>query len=279
MGLKTILVCLTSTTNAEALMKVAAGLARKTDAHLIGLHVMEALLVYPGIAMHMPDPAFAKYNASQRAQAEDIEKLFRKYTDAEDFVGEWRLLKSESVSACDRMIESARAADLVLISQEDQGDVRVDQAHIQSRLIREGGRPVLMVPVGYDNDAIATRIVLGWSATREATRAAHDALDVAAPGAEIFILRAQAHTKDDFEDFTANEMAEMYDRHGLKATVVHRDTDGLRVGHILGKEAFEQGADLIVTGAFGHSRTYDFVIGAATRDLLSYAKVPVLFSK
>ncbi|NNK77234.1 MAG: universal stress protein [Litoreibacter sp.] len=279
MGLKTILVCLTTTNNAEALMKVASGLARKHNAHLIGIHVMEALLVYPGIAMHMPDPAFAKYNASQREEAEAIEKVFRKYTDNEDFVGEWRMLKSESASACDRMIESARASDLVILSQEDREGERVDQAHIQARVIRESGRPVLMVPTGFDGDEIASKIVVGWSATREATRAAHDVLEVAQPGSEIFILRAQSHTKDDLEDFTANEMAEMYDRHGLKATIIHRDTDGQRVGHILNKEAFEQGADLIVTGAFGHSRTYDFVIGAATRDLLSYAEVPVLFSK
>ena len=44
-------------------------------------------------------------------------------------------------------------------------------------------------------------------------------------------------------------------------------------------EAFESGADMIVTGAFGHSRVYDFVIGAVTRDLLHNAELPVLYSK
>jgi nucleotide-binding universal stress UspA family protein len=60
---------------------------------------------------------------------------------------------------------------------------------------------------------------------------------------------------------------------------VHREKDGDKVPDVLAHEAFEMGADMIATGAFGHSRAYDFVIGAATRNLLSDAKLPVMFSK
>ncbi|MBT8412810.1 MAG: universal stress protein, partial [Boseongicola sp.] len=57
-----------------------------------------------------------------------------------------------------------------------------------------------------------------------------------------------------------------------------RDRAGAEVAEVLMKQAFEQGADMIVTGAFGHSRVYDFVIGAVTHNLLKDAKLPVLFS-
>ena len=60
---------------------------------------------------------------------------------------------------------------------------------------------------------------------------------------------------------------------------MHRDKDGEKIADVLGHEAFEMGADMMATGAFGHSRAYDFVIGAATRSLLSDAKLPVMFSK
>ena len=64
MGLSTILVCLTTSEHADTLMKFAVPFARKHNAHLVGLHTVEALMVYPGIAMHVPEPAFAEFNKS-----------------------------------------------------------------------------------------------------------------------------------------------------------------------------------------------------------------------
>ena len=80
-------------------------------------------------------------------------------------------------------------------------------------------------------------------------------------------------------DHAANDLAAALARHGLQVKVVHRDKDGDKVADVLNHEAFEMGADMVVSGAFGHSRVYDFVIGAATRALLKGAKLPVLFSK
>lgn len=279
MSLKTILVCLTTEANAETMMRAAASLARRHGAHLIGLHTIEALLVYPGIAMHIPGPAFAEFNKSQRRQAEAIEQVFRKHTDSEDFVSEWRLVKTESASAADRMIESARAADVVLLSQADKANDRVDQTHMQHRLIREAGRPVIMIPLGYDGPEIGSSILLGWSGTREATRAAHDLIALAHPGAEIGVLRVDGAAEDELADHPSLELAELFSRHGLKARVIHREKSGKGIVEVLHHDALEMGADMIATGAFGHSWAYDFVIGAATRDLLEHARLPVLFSK
>ena len=86
MGPKTILVCLTTPEHAETLLKAAVPLARKHGAHLIGLHTVEALLVYPGIAMHIPEPAFADFNISQKKEADAIKAVFTKHTENEDFV-------------------------------------------------------------------------------------------------------------------------------------------------------------------------------------------------
>ena len=77
---------------------------------------------------------------------------------------------------------------------------------------------------------------------------------------------------------TAKELALCYDRHGLSAEVVERVEDGIPVADLLLNESFERSADLIVAGAFGHSRVYDFVIGATTTKLLDSMTAPVLFS-
>lgn len=279
MGLKTILVCLTTKEHATTLMKVAVPLARKHDAHLIGLHTIEALMVYPGIAMHVPDPAFSEFNKSQKEEAAAIEKIFQEHTGGEDFPSEWRLVRADSTCASERMVDCARAADLVIMAQEDRNADRYDQRQAQIDVIRNSGRPVIVVPLEYDGPAIGKTIVVGWSDTREAARAAHDFLNLADDNASVKILRVGETRTDELQDSNAIDLASMYHRHGLHAEIAYRNPEKGDIAETLRQFAFEAGADLIATGAFGHSKAYDFVLGAVTYALLHDAKLPVLFSK
>ena len=279
MALRTILVCLTTTDHAENLLKVAVPLARKHDAHLIGLHTVETLLVYPGIAMHIPEPVFADFDANQKKTADAIKAVFTKQTAQEDFASEFRLVQSEPVSANERMVESARAADLVVMAQEDSEGDHSEQHHAQQQVIRDSGRPVIVVPLDYEGPEVGNNILLGWSDTREAARAAHDMLIVAQPGATVTVLRVGKNQQDALKDYDGIDVSEMLARHDLKPTLEHRAPMGGNIAEVLTKTAFEKGADLIVTGAFGHSKTYDFVLGATSYALLRDARLPVLFSK
>lgn len=279
MSLRTILVCLTTPDHAATLLNVAVPLARKHGAHLIGLHTIEALVVYPGIAMHIPEPAFAAFNQSQKEEAQAIEEVFEHHTRNEDFVSEFRLVRAEAQSAAERMIESARASDLVIMAHEDKNSDRFDQRHAQSQVIRESGRPVIIVPLDYEGPEIGENILLGWSDTREAARAAHDLLMVADEATQLTVLRVGGKAQDALKDADALDLANMFARHGLITTLEHREALGESIAEVLNTVAFEKGADLIVTGAFGHSRTYDFVIGAATYGLMRDQKYPVMFSK
>lgn len=279
MGPKTLLVCLTTPENAETLMQVAAPLARKHNAHLIGLHTIEALVVYPGIAMHIPEPAFKIFNDSQREEAAAIKAVFTKHTNAETFQSEFRLLRAESATASERLVESARAADLVIMAQADKDTDRFDQRHAQADIIRNSGRPVIVVPNGYDGPEIGDNVLIGWTDTRESARAAHDVLQIASDGADLTLLRVGTPAADALKDADAIDVAETIARHGFKTTIDTRAKNGDSVAEVLENTAFEIGADLIVTGAFGHSKAYDFVMGATTHALLRDARMPVLFSK
>lgn len=279
MSVKTILVCLTTPEHSATLLKIAVPLARKHGAHLIGLHTLEALMVYPGIAMHVPETVFGSFNDSQKAESQAIKGIFEQYTAAEDFISEFRLIRTEAASAAERMIECARASDLVIMAHEDHNSDRYDQRHAQAQVIRNSGRPVIVVPLNYDGPEIGSNIVLGWSDTREAARAAHDMLELANDGAELTVLRIGPKTTDALRDSDAIDIVEMFARHGLNPTLDYREPQGSNIAQVLNKVAFEKGADLIVTGAFGHSRAYDFVLGATSYELLREQTVPVLFSK
>ncbi len=279
MPVKTILVCLTTKEHCDALLRAAVPLARKHGAHLIGLHTLEALVVYPGIAMHIQDDVFRAFNASQVEESDAIEEIFKRHTQAEDFVSEYRVLPAASTTASERLIESARAADIVIMAHEDKETDRFDQRRAQSEVIRYSGRPVIVVPLDFDGPDLGANLLLGWSDTREAARAAHDLLTIADPGAKITVLRVGEKQSDALTDSRAIDVSETLARHGHNVSVQHTDYGGKDVADALMRVAFEEGADLIVTGAFGHSRAYDFVLGATTHALLKGATMPVMFCK
>lgn len=177
------------------------------------------------------------------------------------------------------MVESACVADLVIMAHEDAENDRCDQRGAHAQVIRDSGRSVLVVPLRYDGPEIGADIIVGWSDTREAARAAHDLLTVADAGAPFTVMRIEHTPTDAVKDDRGIDLAEMYARHGLKTTLEHRPNLGGNIADGLNKIAFEKASDLIVTGAFGHSKTYDFVLGATTYALLREAKLPVLFCK
>lgn len=275
--MKTILACLTSEEHADDVLAAAIPLARRHMSHLIGFHTLEALVVYPGVAMHVPDIAYESLAQSQERTSKAIEKVFQDRVRTEDFASEWRSVNAQSTTASDRIVDHARACDLVVMAQADAAVDRVDQHHVQEQVIRQSGRPVLHVPSGYRGDAVGTSVVIGWSPTREAARAVHDAIPLMPKGAEVALVAVS----NDAAKGTggATEMARALDRHGFKVDVAHRQAAAGDVADVLEREALERGADLIVSGAFGHSRIYDFVIGAATLELLRSAAVPVLFAR
>lgn len=177
------------------------------------------------------------------------------------------------------MIESARAADLVIMAHEDKSVDRYDQRRVQADVIRQSGRPVIVVPLDYDGPEIGQKVLLGWSETREAARAAHDMLGVMQDNGEVVVLRVRSKDMDEMRDSDMLDLTTSLARHGHKVDLRHLSQAGQAIADVLMDCAFEQGADLVVTGAFGHSFAYDFVVGATTKALLRNAKLPVLLSK
>jgi len=279
MHMKTLLVCLTTPEHSESLMEFAVPLARKHGAHLIGLHTLEQLIVYTGAAMGIPGATVSLFNEDQNAQSDAIKAIFERHTKNETFAAEFRLWRADGTPSSERMIQSAHTADLVVMAQPDKSASWYDERGAQIDVIRHSGCPVIVVPAGYKGSEIGKNIMLGWSDTREAARASHDMLHVADPGANVTILRVGKSPQDALADTQGISIAESLSRHGLTTTLAHRNITQGNIAEMLDQVAFEQGADLIVTGALGHSKVYDFVIGATTHALLKCARVPVMFSK
>lgn len=271
----TIALCFTEPSTAENLARTGAALARRHGAHLLGLHVLPDPFVHPSASIYITGEVVTQIRSGQRDTARQIETIFADAAEREGVTPEWRCLEARLATMGERLCESARAADLVMVaSPEYDGAGRA-----QEELIRNSGRPVLMVPPDYAPNSLGASVVIGWSPTREATRAAHDARMLLDKGAEVILLCVEKAPDPGERDYPANDMAAMLSRHGMNTTVTHRMPGQSRIAEVIEREAFEAGAGFIATGAFGHSKAYDFVLGTVTRDLMRHAKRPVLFSK
>lgn len=276
MTIKSLAVALFSAEEAQWLTPAAADTASRTGAHLTGVLPLEAQVPFAGTEGGLVSYGAAYIPDWQQQEAQAIAETFQAVVTGRDFLSDLRQQPLGSQSAEDFLLDNAAAADLVIAGQCPPQGARYSQRQLQEQLIRRSGRPVLIIPQGWAPAPIGANILIGWSNTREAVRAAHDARALAQPGASISIL----HIGDGGDGLACREdMAAAFDRHGHPVTLIDREKTTPDTGSMLVKVAMECGADMLAAGAFGHSWAYDFVIGAATRELLAHAKLPVLFSR
>jgi nucleotide-binding universal stress UspA family protein len=170
----------------------------------------------------------------------------------------------------------ARAADLLIIGR-DAAPADVTRSLDPGGTVLRAGRPVLVVPPNVDMLA-ADRIIVGWRDTREARRALRDALP--------FLQRADAVTIVEISDVESqvdgrrqvDDVVRYLARRDVQAVSMIAACPENSVADELIRLARAEGADLIVAGAYGHSRLGEWVFGGATRDLLAASPVCCLMA-
>ena len=187
---------------------------------------------------------------------------------------EWR---ESAADALDAVALHARYADLVVIGQQDPDEASGVSGDFESSLPLAAGRPVLVVPYAFEHRPVGRHVLVAWNASREAARAVTDALPLLKRAGQVHVvsfrpeISAEAHGEEPGAD-----IALYLARHGVKVTVSQHDAPAVDIGNQLLSRAFDLSADLIVMGAWGHSRMREFVLGGVTRTLLETMTVPVL---
>lgn len=271
--IRTIAVPLFSVAEAEWLAPAISEFARVLDAHLIGVHASQSPLVHPGMGGEML--IYVDLLKWHQQEEREVRSLWEAAAERAGVPAEFRAATGGSLSPEDFLISSLRGADLVVMAAAGMAD-----AALRHQVVRQSGRPVLVVPPGAQLPAAPRRIVIGWSNTREATRAAHDALAFVTPETQIDLITVHRGRKEPraIMDGRADFAAAAH-RLGFSANLVDH-TGGIGdTAEVLLSAARDRGADMIVTGAFGHSQVYDFVLGAVTSHLMEHADLPVLLSK
>lgn len=279
MTLKTILVCLNHTERNAAVLKVASALALKHEAHVIGLYVIPAVYVHPGISLHASTEVIEIGRKFFEQHAETTETFFKATMDREGFRGEWRKEDGMSHLVASAVVQHGRQADLVVVSQAGMNSDDGAEADFAERVVLESGRPVLIVPNAGNFDTVAENAVIGWNATRESARAAFEAIPLLANGGKAHITWVDSELRAyDNTSLPGAELATSFARHGIEAIAEPTTAPDIDPADALLNRASDAGADLLVMGAYGHSRLREFVFGGATRKILDQMTVPVLMS-
>lgn len=278
MTIKTIAICLTTMAEIEWLLPLGCDLARARGAHLIGVHPSEPVIPYVAATSGIGAMAAPQFMDWQIEETAAIRDGFDKGTRDDRFVSEWREQGTADLGAEDFLLDSVRAADLVLMGQPDAEMPRADHRRYFDAIVRHSGRPLLLLPKGSDAAALGSRVMLGWSGTREATRAAHDLRLLARDKATVHVAYIQRGASGR-DDTSRDDLAAAFDRHGFRTEVAEAAKGSEDTGDQLMRMAREFGADVLAVGAYGHSLVYDFVVGAVTRRLYEAPELPILFSR
>ena len=257
MAYKDILIYLEASPGAEDRLRLAATLAQTHLARLIGVDASDesALVGAWGDRALQIRPAF-------EATVKDAGLLGHFIgVDAEPALGS----------------DFAHCVDLIVASRPEGEARKLVREEVPDRVLIEAGGPILILPQDWPYGPLGKNIVIAWNASREAARAVHDAMPLLekANKVTIFSFSSRAH------GFRAS--AERLSDHLLRHGVVAHISDWTDTGDVSALEALfasldTQDADLIVAGAFSHSRLFETLFGGVSQDLLRQPTAPIFMS-
>lgn len=149
---------------------------------------------------------------------------------------------------------------------------------LMTTLVFDTGRPVLVAPARVTLPP--KRVAIGWNASAQAIRAVHDAMPLLAGAEQVDVVLVDPEPTDQGHGAEPGvDIARHLARQGLANIVVQRvASGGQSVAQTLLRTAVDQSADLIVMGAYGHSRVWEVILGGATRDMLTDPKIPIFLA-
>ena len=277
--LRDVVVYVDGRTENTGTLEFAAALAFEHDAHLVGVFIQPELALSRA-EMFVRGKGIEDVVAAHQGKLGGIEAdrraLFESVARRHGIRAEWRLVPSADSG---ESAVHARYGDLAVVARQDPGDQQVGPPGLVESLILTSGRPTIVLPPRCTATPIR-RILVGWNAGREATRAVADALPllVRADAVEILVVDRDGHFAGHGEEPGA-DVARHLARHGVRVEVRRLSSDGKDAGRLLLSRAAAFGADLIVMGAYGHSHLSGWIFGGVTRTVLREAELPLLISR
>ena len=278
MTIKDLMVHVDDSAAAQIRLELGYGLAAQFGARVTALYLIAEPFLRGGTA-HAPSNVIHEHLAHADAEAESVLAGMAEEAERRGV----QFVARKQTGSLDRLpsllARDARNTDLVIVGQPNPETGSSDEALLVEAAFMETGRPALMVPHAGVPAAAFKRVVVAWNASRESSRAVHDALPLLAAAEDVVILVVDpesigpAVSREPGSGVVAHLV-----HHGIPARVKAVESDRRNIGDFILAQAGEEAADLLVIGGYGHSRLREALLGGATRALLERATLPVLLS-
>ncbi len=170
------------------------------------------------------------------------------------------------------LASAGRLVDLLVLARPDAAADGQMAASLDSALF-DTGRPVLVAPPT-SPASVGRHVALAWNGSAQSSRVTAAALPFLEKAESVAILTAPGFDKR----APAEAVVGYLGRHNIKATVQNVELHSKSIGHALLEQAQQLGCDLLVMGAYGHSRIREMILGGATREVLAHSTLPVLMA-
>ncbi len=269
--MKTLLMHVADAADFETRVELAFDLAERLQAHMVGLHTltpasMPAQVVGRGASATL----LVERTEANRRQSAELEARFREASRRRGLPCEWRAEEGEPAEVLARQ---SCYADLVVATLPPAASLedRLVGPPID-RLALIAASPVLFIPAAYAGRQTGRRVVVGWKSSRPCARALREALPLLRLAGEVTLVTVH---EPDIEHLHGADIATVLARQGVKVTVRQDIDTGGDAGAALLAQAAALKADMVVMGAYGHSRLRELMLGGATRRALREAAVPL----
>ncbi|MDA0787108.1 MAG: universal stress protein [Proteobacteria bacterium] len=248
-------------------LDAASQLAAAWDAHLTGMLLVPPLNIPVYAAIPLPDDVMTDYYKDADIEADSLGEAFENACRAAGVASsEWQGSAHNIVQS---LQDVAPVTDLFVLTQHGGGDY--------SWLIGEAslslGVPIMAIPEAGKFEKIGKTILLAWTPRRECARAVRDAMPMLQAADRVIVFRANA--EDDGRDVG---LGAHLARHGVKTEIKHVVAKEVSIGDAVLNTVADEGCDMVVMGAYGHSRVRELAFGGVTRDILEHMTVPTLLS-
>ncbi len=250
----------------------AVAVAKAHDARLTALATLRDVSMLKLLFRSESATSTARIEQSYKLAAA-AERRFRALAEAAAVPYDWQVAEGD---AAEVLGVAARYHDLTIVEQTDlvADEIGFD---VPETCVLSSGRPVLIVPYGGQFDQVGRSIVVAWNGSRQAAAALHGALPFIDRAEKVLVLQGRERVSyPSITRWPRLDLGAAIAARGVPVSVEPIGADDADAGPAILAAAARNSADLVVMGAYGHSRLKEWILGGSTRHVLLQMAVPVL---
>ncbi len=250
--------------------------AKRQGAEVNALHLSVRQEIPGYVAAEITSDVLSIREEAIAKEAAAAEQAFRAAAENAGSKARFGHMTGSPGDLADATIAAGRLSDLLILGQPDEEAGGWLGPWLLESVLMDCGRPVLIIPYIGTHQTVGKRVLIAWDGGREAARAVGDAMPLLTKADRVTVV--SVNREPDSQRPGTGAVAEHLRRHGINADNQDAKIDDLAPSDYMLNKASDDGADLLVMGAYAHSRIRELVLGGMTRRILKNMTVPIFMS-